>query len=146
LLQLIRLARWQGWRTGAEPLVTILHVAYLWVPVGMLLLGLANISALVPASSGLHALTAGAFAGMTLAVMTRASLGHTGRELHADFPTVAIYFLITVAALIRVAAPMLPIDYMRSIHIAAIAWMGAFALFLLNYGPMLARPRADGKV
>lgn len=146
LLHLVRLARWQGWRTGTEPLVTMLHVAYLWVPVGLLLLGLANISTLVPASSGLHALTAGAFAGMTLAVMTRASLGHTGRELHADLPTIAIYLLITTAALVRVAAPMLPTDYMRSIHIAAIAWMGAFALFLLNYGAMLVRPRADGKV
>jgi len=144
-LHLARLLRWRGWRTGAEPLVAILHLAYLWVPVGLTLLGVGLLGALVPAVSGVHALTAGAFATMTLAVMTRASLGHTGRALHAGPVTVAIYALILIAALVRVAAPLLPIDYMRCIHVAAAAWIAAFALFLAGYGPLLVRPRAEDR-
>lgn len=146
LLNLARLLRWRGWRTGAEPLVMILHLAYLWVPVGLVLLGASILGAAIPASAGLHALTAGAFGGMTLAVMTRASLGHTGRPLHAGPATCAIYVMIMTAVLLRVAAPVLPIDYMRSIHAAAAAWIAAFGLFILFYAPVLFRPRAHGRV
>jgi len=144
-LHLARLLRWRGWRTAAEPLVLILHLAYLWVPIGMALLGVGLLGTFVPPVSGVHALTAGAFATMTLAVMTRASLGHTGHMLHAGPATVAIYALILIAALVRVAAPLLPVDYMRSIQVAAAAWIMAFALFLCAYGPLLVRPRADAR-
>lgn len=144
--QALRLARWQGWRALREPIVLILHVAYLWLPVGMVLLGLSIVTEAVQASAALHALTAGAMAGMTLAVMTRATRGHTGRELVAGPMTVAVYVLITLAAAIRVAAPVLPIDYLAAIHIAAVAWISAFVLFIAAYGPMLALPRRDGKL
>jgi uncharacterized protein involved in response to NO len=145
LLQLARLARWGGLRTAAEPLVFILHVSYAWLPIGLLLLGLSIIDIDVPGSAGLHALGAGAMASMVISVMTRATLGHTGRELQADRGTVLIYVLITTGAALRVAAPWLPMDYLLLIKVAGIIWGGAFLLFLALYGPKLLGPRPDGR-
>ncbi|MDE1918053.1 MAG: NnrS family protein [Sphingomonadales bacterium] len=144
--QSARLLRWQGYRTLREPIVLILHIAYFWIPVGLVLLGLSIVTSVLPASAALHALTAGAMAGMTLAVMTRATRGHTGHDLTAGPMTVALYALITLAAAIRVTAPVLPISYLAAIHTAALAWIGAFVLFIVAYGPMLALPRQDGKL
>ena len=144
-LQVIRLARWGGWRTAAEPLVLILHISYAWLPIGLLLLGLSIIEMDVSGTAGLHALGAGAMASMVLAVMTRATLGHTGRELHADKATVGIFTLVTVGAAIRVAAPWLPFDYLLLIKTAGTLWSGAFLLFLIIYGPKLLGSRPDGR-
>jgi uncharacterized protein involved in response to NO len=141
ILQAIRLGRWSGLKTFRDPLVFILHVAYAWLPLGLLLLGLGFISSSVPRSVAVHALSAGAMASMTVAVMTRATLGHTGRELKADRRTVAIYAGVTLGALVRVAAPLLPLDYMRSIEVAGMLWGGAFLLFVIAYGPKLLSPR-----
>lgn len=145
LVQAVRLARWSGLRTVRDPLVLILHIAYAWLPVGLLLLGATLLGTQVPATTGLHALAAGAMASMTLAVMTRATLGHTGRELRADAWTSLIYLLVTLGAALRVAAPLLPFDYMRAIEIAGSLWGGAFLLFVLTYGPKLLGPRPDGR-
>ncbi|HXG81776.1 MAG TPA: NnrS family protein [Sphingomicrobium sp.] len=145
LLQVGRLARWGGWRTAREPLVLILHVAYAWLPMGLLLLGLSIVDMNVPGTAGLHALGAGAMASMVLAVMTRATLGHTGRELRADGGTVLIYSLATAGAAVRVSAPWLPFDYLVLIKVAGALWGGAFLLFLAFYGPKLVAPRPDGK-
>jgi len=139
-LQAIRWARWSGWRTFADPLVLILHVGYLWVPVGLVLLGF-SLAELVPRSAAIHSLTAGAMATMILAVMTRASLGHTARELKASPLTVFTYALVTLGALLRVAASLRLIDYDMGIDVAGIAWGGAFLLFLIAYVPVLWRPR-----
>ncbi|MFC7498552.1 NnrS family protein [Enterovirga sp. GCM10030262] len=144
-VQAVRLGRWSGHRTLSDPLVLILHVAYAWLSLGLLLLGTSILVPAVPATSGLHALAAGAMASMTLAVMTRATLGHTGRILRADLPTVAIFVLVTLGAAVRVAAPLLPLDYMRSIQLAGLLWGGAFLLFVLAYGPRLVGPRPDGR-
>lgn len=139
----VRVARWKGWRTAAEPLVLILHVGYAWLPFALILMGLSMIApALVPASAALHALTAGAMGTMTLAVMTRASLGHTGRERVADIWTSAIYGLVVLGALIRVGAPIiLGQAQFMALGIAALLWSGAFALFVVRYGPILILPR-----
>jgi uncharacterized protein involved in response to NO len=139
-LQAIRWARWSGWRTFADPLVLILHVGYLWVPVGLVLLGF-SLAGLVPRSAAIHSLTAGAMATMILAVMTRASLGHTARELKASPLTVLTYALVTLGALLRVAASLRLIDYDIGIDVAGFAWGGAFLLFLIAYAPVLWRPR-----
>src|SRR5690606_36073890 len=101
-----RLALWRGWRTTAEPLLWILHVGYAWLPIGFALLGAALVSDAVARSAALHALTAGAFGTMILAVMTRASLGHSGRALTASPATTLCYVLAIAAALVRVAAPI----------------------------------------
>lgn len=135
LLQAVRLARWAGDRTVADRLVLVLHVGYAFVPVGFLLAGASTFVADVPASAGIHAWTAGAIGLMTLAVMTRATLGHTGQALHAGLVTQAIYALIFVSALARIAAaftgaPML-------MHAAALAWVVGFAAFVVAYGRLL---------
>lgn len=144
-LHIVRLARWAGLSAARDPLVFILHVSYAWLPIGLLLLGASIVSAVMPVSAAMHALAAGAMASMTLAVMTRATRGHTGRPLEADRATVVIYLLVTLGAVLRVVAPLLPIDYMLSIRLAGGLWGAAFLLFALAYGPMLLGPRADGK-
>lgn len=143
VLLFIRLARWRGWETGAEPLLAVLHIGYLFVPTGFLLVA-ANIlpSSPIPADAALHAWTAGAVGVMTLAVMTRASLGHTGRPLTATKATTAIYAAIVAAALLRIAAPLMPEHYIHLLAAAGIAWTVAFAGFIAAYGPLLLKPRA----
>jgi uncharacterized protein involved in response to NO len=140
VLQAVRWARWSGWRTFADPLVLILHVGYFWIPIGLALLGL-SLAGIVARSAAIHALTAGAMATMILAVMTRASLGHTARELKAGPLTIVIYVLVTAGALFRVAASLRLIEYTIGIDAAGIAWGGAFLMFLIAYAPVLWRPR-----
>lgn len=142
-LQAVRLSRWGGLRAVRDPLVFILHVGYSWVPVGLFALGSSMSVAAIPPSVAIHALTAGAMATMILAVMTRATLGHTGRALRANGPTVLIYVLITAGAMLRVTAPLGGIDYVLGMRLAALAWGGAFAGFLIAYGPILFSPRPD---
>ena len=139
-LQLARWARWSGWRTYPDPLVLILHVGYLWIPIGLALLG-TSLAGFVPRSAAIHSLTAGAMATMILAVMTRASLGHTARALKASPLTVLVYLFVTAGAVLRVAASLRLIDYNSGIDIAGLAWGGAFLLFLIAYAPVLWRPR-----
>lgn len=144
-LHVVRLGRWSGLRTLADPLVFILHLSYAWLPLGLLLLGGSILAPAVPGTSALHALAAGAMGSMTLAVMTRATLGHTGRALEADGWTVAIYALVTGGTALRVAAPVLPFDYLGMLELAGLMWGGAFLLFVLTYGPKLIGPRPDGR-
>lgn len=143
--QAIRLARWKGWKTIADPLVLILHVGYLWVPIGLGLLAAAEFGTPIPRSAAVHALTAGAMATMILAVMSRATLGHTGRELRANAATQFAYLLVTVGALLRVSAPLGLIDYRIGMEVAGVAWLGAFLAFLGAYGPIIFRDRIDDK-
>ena len=141
-LHFLRLARWKGWRTSKEPLVLILHLGYFWLALGLLLQGLAILApSVVPAASGLHAITAGAFGVMTLAVMTRASLGHTGQKLAATPHISAIYILVNLAALVRVTAPFLPEHYTVLLALSAALWSGAFGWFVFVYAPLLLRRR-----
>ena len=144
LIGIWRLARWQGHRTSDEPLVWILHLGYAWVPVGFALIAAESVWPIVPSSSGLHALTIGAIGTMTLAVMTRATLGHTGRPLAAGLGTTLVYVLITLAAITRVLSPVLSQDYWILMNVSGLAWLSAFSLFVAIYGPKLLRPRADG--
>lgn len=138
----VRLARWRGARTAPEPLLLILHVGYGWLVVGLALLGLAALGA-VPRSAGLHAVTTGAFGTMTLAVMTRAALGHTGRALTADGWTMAVYVLVNLGALARVAAALAPGGHLAVLDAAGLAWGGAFLLYAIRYAPVLLGPRAE---
>jgi len=112
----------------------------------LVLLGFSILSPAVPESAAVHALTAGAMATMILAVMTRATLGHTGRELSANKATTFLYLLVTLGAALRIAAPFGLFDYDDAIELAGLAWAGAFLTFLLIYGPMLLRPRVDGRL
>jgi len=146
LLHAVRLARWRGWRTAPEPLLWVLHLGYLWVPIGLLLLAAGGLwPAAVPAGAALHALTAGAMATMILAVTTRATLGHTGRPLAAGPATALLYVAILTVAPLRIAADLAPALYWPLLAASGLLWAAAFAGFLAVYGPMLCRPRVDGK-
>jgi len=142
-LQLLRLSRWGGMRAMSDPLVLILHVGYAWIPAGLLLLGLSVGGFDVPRSAAVHALTAGAMTTMVLAVMTRATLGHTGRTLKANRPTVVLYISVTIGALVRIAASLGLGPYRLLLDIGGFAWIAALALFLAIYGPMLWQARAE---
>jgi uncharacterized protein involved in response to NO len=136
LLQALRLARWAGDRTLRDRLVIVLHVAYTFVPLGFALTGLSAVGGVVP-SAGLHAWMVGAAGMMTLAVMTRATLGHTGHELIASVPTQLIYAAVFIAAVARIGAALEPRWSEVELHVAAFAWAAAFFGFGIVYGPML---------
>jgi len=142
VLHMVRLARWAGERTWRDRLVLVLHVGYAFVPLGFILTGLAAFDLLLP-SAGLHAWMGGAAGMTTLAVMTRASLGHTGRALAASVATQAIYAAVFVAAMARVTAALVPDWTSPLLHVAACAWIAAFGGFAAVYGPMLLRPRLN---
>ena len=137
LLHLVRLARWAGDRTWRERLVLILHVGYAFVPLGFLL-NAASAFGIVANGAGIHAWMVGAAGTMTLAVMTRATLGHTGQPLTASATTQAIYGAIIVAALSRICAVIDPAHSELLLHLAAFAWAAAFFGFALSFGPLLA--------
>jgi len=137
LLHLVRLGRWAGDRTGRERLLLILHVGYAFVPSGFLLNAMSAFE-LVPAGAGIHAWMAGAAGTMTLAVMSRATLGHTGQQLTASGATQAIYAVIIVAALARICAVIEPAHSEPLLHLAAFAWAAAFFGFAIIYGPLLS--------
>ncbi len=140
---LVRLARWKGWATAASAIVLVLHAAYLWLPVG---LGLLGVEALVPGlgitqSAGIHALTVGLMGLMPLAVMSRATLGHTGRDLAAGAFGAVMYLAIFLAALFRVLAPVKPNAYDILLSVAGVLWCAAFLMFAFRFGKMLIAPR-----
>jgi uncharacterized protein involved in response to NO len=141
-LHLLRLARWAGMRTGAEPLVLVLHLAYAFVPIGALALA-AEIA--LPGLAGLgavqHLWMGGAIGLMTLAVMTRATLGHTGQTLTAGPGTVAIYLSVILAVLLRVGAGVAPGLASSLYTVSGVFWITAFSGFLALYGPLLLRTK-----
>lgn len=145
-LNLARLFGWRGIATWREPLLAILHIGYLWVVIGAALLGVATFTSAIPETAAIHALTAGAIGTMTLAVMTRVCRGHTGRPLRADGPTLLIYSLVVLAAIIRVAAAFFTQVVVALLAISATLWVGAFLLFVGWCAPIVFRPRPDGKL
>ena len=139
LMHIVRLVRWTGYRTFADRLVLILHVAYAFIPIGFILAALSAFDLVAP-SAGLHAWTGGAIGTMTLAVMSRATLGHTGRRLEASAATHLIYASVLVAALARVCAA-LEVDHAQALlTIAGIAWAMAFLGFAAAYSRALCSP------
>ena len=140
-----RLCLWQPWRTLRAPMVWVLHVAYGWIVVYLLLHGLAALG-LVAELFAVHALTIGAIGGMTIGMMTRTARGHTGRPLRADNYEVACYALVQVAALVRVFGGLfVPSVYLATVVVAGLCWSAAFALYAIRYWPVLSRERFDGK-
>jgi uncharacterized protein involved in response to NO len=146
LTQGLRLAQWQSQRTLRIPIVWVLHLGYLWLVLGFALKALALLAGAAFASFYLHALTIGAATTMIMAVMTRASLGHTGRPLVATRRTAYAYGLLTAAAAVRVFGPVFEfLPYTGTVLLAAALWTAAFVLFLSVYAPVLLSPRLDGK-
>lgn len=134
ITHVVRLARWAGWRTYSEPLVIILHIGYAFIPVGFLLLAIGD-GTTIP-----HAWMVGVIGVMTIAMMTRVSLGHSGRAITSTPAITAIYASIISASLLRILADFTP-DPTYLLYGSAIAWILAFAGFSVVYYPILAKPR-----
>jgi uncharacterized protein involved in response to NO len=144
-LHAARLWHWQPWRTRARPILWVLHAAYAWLPVGLVLLAWAQVGG-VSASLGIHALAVGATAGLIVGMITRTARGHTGRPLKASPLEVAAYLLVAGAAVARVLLPLVaPAHLVSGLVVAAAAWATAFALYLWVFTPWLLRSRLDGK-
>jgi uncharacterized protein involved in response to NO len=142
-LHLVRLGRWAGERSWRNPLLLILHLAYLFVPVGFALTAAASFGFAAPAA-GLHAWTAGAFGTMTLAVMSRASLGHTGRPLVATAATQACYVLVIIGSVARICSG-LGHGPAALLHVAGLCWSLAFLGFAIAYWRVLTGTRQGAR-
>ncbi|MCP8884470.1 NnrS family protein [Devosia sp. XJ19-1] len=140
VLHSMRLARWQSWQTADERLVLVLHLAYAAIPLGFFAIALVP-SGLLDATSALHVFTLGAIGLMTLAIMSRATRGHTGMALTAPPLTAASYGFLIAAVLLRPGAALLPDHYMTLISLSGLCWMMAFTLYLVEYAPALLTRR-----
>jgi len=145
LLHLRRFMLWEFWRTWRVPLIWSLHLGYAWLVAGIALKALAALD-LIPHEVAPHALGAGCVGMMVLAVMTRASLGHSGRPLVAPASAVAAYGLVGLGAAGRVAAAfdLGAMTYWLTAG-AGILWAAGFLVFVIGYLPILVKPRADGR-
>jgi uncharacterized protein involved in response to NO len=145
VLHTVRLLRWKGYLTGAEPLLWVLHLAYLLVPVGALIEGFAILRPnLLAPGIAQHLWMAGAFGLMTLSVMTRATLGHTGQDLHAGAASTVMFLCVPASVAARLAAGIWPEVAMLLYAVSAVLWIGAFAGFGILYGPLLLRSKVPG--
>ena len=132
-----RLLNWKSWTIISEPLLWILHLGYAWLVISLILFGLSMLWNAIPSTVSIHAFTTGAFTTMIIAVMTRASLGHTGNKLKASSGTTVIYVAISIAAILRTIEPLLYNNNIILINLAGIFWSIAFGLFLFFYSPIL---------
>jgi uncharacterized protein involved in response to NO len=137
---------WRTVRVWRHPLLWILHVGYAWVPLGLLLRAVSAFHAAVPSSLATHALTVGAIGSLTLGMMARVALGHTGRPLVASHAMAWAFVAVTLAACARVLGPLLfPGAYLLTLTAAGALWTAAFLVYLVVYAPILLRPRFDGR-
>jgi len=145
VLHALRLWTWDPWSTRARPILWILHLSYLWIPVGLLLLAAAAFG-WAPELASLHAFGVGAVGGMIVGMITRTALGHTGRPLQAAATETSAYVLVHAAALLRVV-PLLVVPglYPSALVVSGALWSAAFVLYLVRYAPLLTSARADGK-
>ncbi len=144
-LNALRLLSWQGWRVRAEPLLWILHLAYAFIALALVGRGLYLLGLMSGPSFWHHALGTGAVGLMVAGVMTRVSAGHTGRPLVLQPGAVFIYYSVIVAALLRLGVSLGLVNYHWGIALAGMAWAVGYGMFVLLYGPLLCRPRPDGK-
>lgn len=143
----IRFSRWGIQHTWSIPLLWSLHLSYIFIPFGFALLALYAAGLMDNISAAIHSFTIGAIGGMILAMISRVTLGHTGRPLKPHSKMSLAFSSMIVATLVRVVLPTwLPEYYSLSINLAGILWVFSFVLFLFFYTPMLVKTRADGRV
>ncbi|HEY6079825.1 MAG TPA: NnrS family protein [Polyangiaceae bacterium] len=146
LFSLARASHWGARHSLQQPLLWILHAGQAWLVVGLLLRGAALLGAPALASPAMHALTVGAIGSLTLGMMARVALGHTGRLLTVPKSIAVAFLALNLAALVRVLVPLLaPAWYFAGLVATATLWVTAFAIFVVVYTPILASPRVDGK-
>lgn len=132
---------WNPLATRGRAILWVLHVSYAWIPVGLILLGLASLG-LVPRSAAIHALAVGAMGGLIMGMITRTALGHSGRPVVAGRWETTAYILVLSGAVLRVGAALIPTVYLAGMFSAGMAWTLAFSLYAITYAPVLTRPRA----
>ncbi len=142
-MNLIRFWGWFDKRILGTPLVWILQSGYLFIALGFLLFTFSSLG-LISQSIAYHAFAVGGIGGLTLGMMARVSLGHTGRPLEVGPVIITAFFLMLLAAIIRIAVHYLPIPYLASLHLSGTLWSIAWILFLIRYLPILIKPRVDG--
>ena len=145
LAHFFRWLRWRFWITLKTPLVWSLHIAYLCIPLGLLLFSFYYMGFLPSFSLALHTITVGAMGSMILAMMSRVSLGHTGQMLRSSPLITSAFFLMLLALLFRTLGTIIGGDNMPALIISAVLWCGAYGLFLIRYLPLLTRAREDGR-
>lgn len=141
----LRLVFWKGWLVVREPMLWILHLAYGWVVVSLLLRGATDLTGFFPQTLWQHTLGLGGIGTLILGVMTRVCVGHTGRPLKLLRFALLSYLLIIIATIVRILTAMGAVNFSAGIRVSGICWVLAFAVFLVLYAPVLTRPRADGK-
>jgi len=136
---------WGPWQARHKPILWVLYMGYLWIPIGFMLHMAAQLG-WVMSSLALHAFTTGGFGVLILGMISRVSLGHTGRPIHASPLIVLSYLTINLAAVLRVFWPLLQVShYPLAITLSGVLWVLAFVFFVIYYSPILLRPRADGR-
>jgi uncharacterized protein involved in response to NO len=144
LVHTIRLSRWHGFKTLSIPILWILHIGYSWLIIGLILEGIHAWSYVISIHLAMHAFTVGAIGTMILGMMTRVSLGHTGREIKAYLPIILSYIILQAAVIIRIAGGIFFEElYVDSIIISGILWAAAFMIFTIIYLPILVTKRPD---
>lgn len=144
-IHLLRMRFYHTKRTLKDPMLWILHIGYLWLVIGLALLGMAALDVL-PYSTALHALTAGAIGSMTLGMMCRVAMGHTGRTIQANIPTTAAFIMMQLLAVLRVFTPLAWPEHTGILMaLSAGLWALCFALYLTFYSAILFGPRPDGR-
>jgi uncharacterized protein involved in response to NO len=140
-----RLWSWKPWATLRRPILWVLHLSYAWMPIGFLLLALAQWGWVAP-SLAVHAFAVGVIGGLVIGMITRTARGHTGRPLKASRGEAIAYGTVLVAALVRVLVPALQPGWtVMALGVAATLWGLAFLVYLVIYTPWLTRTRLDGK-
>tara|TARA_R110002049_G_scaffold29972_2_gene101931 strand:+ start:23626 stop:24795 length:1170 start_codon:yes stop_codon:yes gene_type:complete len=134
--QLVRLFRWRGWSTIGSPLLVMLHVAYAMIPLGLIGIAAGAVEQASPAV-GIHLLGIGAVGGMTVAVMIRATMGHTGRDLNAGLVLTTAFGLLILSAILRASADTISIGGRSGVELSALFWVISFMLVLIRIGPWL---------
>jgi uncharacterized protein involved in response to NO len=147
IINALRMRGWGSLATLRHPILWILHVGYAWIAIGLVLRGAADLLEIVPTDAGIHALTLGATGSMILGMMSRVALGHTGRSISPAPLTIAAYWLVNAAALLRVLFAAVSNDDLRMATLmgSGLLWSLAFLFFAIVYLPILSRPRADGR-
>ena len=146
LVQALRLWGWYDGGIWRWPILWVLHLGYAWLVLGLALRGLAGFD-LLPYAVALHAITVGGIGVLTLGMMSRVALGHTGRNINDTGPLMPVAFvLLNIGALVRVFGPLFMVEKFNLwINIAGGLWMLAFLAFVWVYTPILIKPRIDGR-
>lgn len=144
-INLIRLLRWKFWAVLSEPIMWVLHLGYLWLIIGLAMIGLSYAWEGVSSSVAMHSFTVGGFGTFIFAMMTRATLGHSGREIKASMLTTMIYFFITASAILRISSSLIDGYSDLALKGAGLCWIFAFILFCIEYIPIFTRPRIESQ-